>query len=140
MLFQYTIIFYGSLFFLFKQSINWLYFSSSGQKVCVCVSCSVMSDSLQPHGLEPVSLLCPWNSPGKNTGVAYHFLLQGIFMTDGSKPVLLHFRQILFLLSHQGSPEIQFDHLFILVCIIIVMKNIDSNKLMFFYLQKQFVC
>ena len=42
----------------------------------MCVSHSVMSDSLQPHGLQPASLLCPWNSPGKNTGVGYHFLLQ----------------------------------------------------------------
>ena len=32
-------------------------------------SCSIMSNSLQPHGLEPVSLLCPWNSQGKNTGM-----------------------------------------------------------------------
>ena len=30
--------------------------------------CSVMSDSLQPHGQWPNKLLCPWNSPGKNTG------------------------------------------------------------------------
>ena len=37
--------------------------------------CSVMSDSLQPHGLQPTRLLCPWDFPGKNTGVGYHFLL-----------------------------------------------------------------
>ena len=41
--------------------------------VCVCVSCSVMSDSLRPHGLQLARLLCPWNSPGKNTGVGCHF-------------------------------------------------------------------
>ena len=35
-----------------------------------------MSDSLWPHGLEPTRLLCPWDSPGKNTGVGYFFLLQ----------------------------------------------------------------
>ena len=34
-----------------------------------CVSCSVVSDSLRPCGLEPTRLLCPWNSPGENTGV-----------------------------------------------------------------------
>ena len=39
-------------------------------------SCSVMSDSLRPHGLQPARLLRPWDSPGKNTGVGYHFLLQ----------------------------------------------------------------
>ena len=48
------------------------------------VSCSVVSDSLRPHGLQPASLLCPWNSPGKNTGVGCHSLLQGIFLTQGS--------------------------------------------------------
>ena len=38
-------------------------------------SCSVMSDSLRPHGLQPARLLRPWDSPGKYTGVGYHFLL-----------------------------------------------------------------
>ena len=56
--------------------------------------CSVVSDSLQPHGLWPAKLLCPWNFPGKNTGVCCHFLLQGIFPTQGSKPPLLHCGQI----------------------------------------------
>ena len=41
------------------------------------VSCSVMSNSLHPHGPEPVRDLCPWNSPGKNTGGGSHSLLQG---------------------------------------------------------------
>ena len=40
------------------------------------VSCSVVSDSLRPHGLWPPRLLCPWDSPGKNTGVGCHFLFQ----------------------------------------------------------------
>ena len=40
---------------------------------------SVISDSSQPHGLEPSRLLCPWNFPGKNTGVDCHLLFQGIF-------------------------------------------------------------
>ena len=35
-----------------------------------------MSDSVRPHGLQPSRLLCPWDSPGKNTGVGCHFLLQ----------------------------------------------------------------
>ena len=46
----------------------------------------------------------PWNSPGKNTGVGCHALLQGIFLTQGSNPGLLHFGKILYHLSHQGSP------------------------------------
>ena len=48
----------------------------------------------------------PWNSPGKNTGVGCHSLLQGIFPggIQASKLGLLHCRQILHHLSHQGSP------------------------------------
>ena len=42
-----------------------------------------MSDSLQSHGLKPAWLLCPWSFAGKNTGVGCHFLLQGIFLTQG---------------------------------------------------------
>jgi len=44
---------------------------------------------LWPHGLQPTRLLCPWDSPGKNTGVGCHTLLQGIFLTQGSNPHLL---------------------------------------------------
>ena len=45
--------------------------------------------------------LCPWK--GKNTGVGCHSFLQGIFPTQGSNLGLLHCRQILYLLSHQGQ-------------------------------------
>ena len=41
-----------------------------------------------PHGLQPARLLCPWDFPGKNTGVGCHFLLQGIFPIQGSNPCL----------------------------------------------------
>ena len=58
-------------------------------------SCSVMSNSLQPHGLDSA-----WNSPGQNTGMGNHSLLQGIFSTQGSNPGLPHYRQILYQLSH----------------------------------------
>ena len=44
-------------------------------------------------------LLCPWDFPGKNTGVGCHALLQGIFPTQGSNPCLLHCRQVLYQLS-----------------------------------------
>ena len=70
---------------------------------CKSVSRSAVSDSLQPHGLSPTRLLCPWDSPDKNTEVGSHSLLQGIFPTQGSNPGLLHCRQILYQLSHQGS-------------------------------------
>ena len=108
-----------------------------------------MSDSLQLHGVQPAGLLCPWDSPGKNTGMGCHALLQGIFPTQGiksgspslqadslpselpGKPKntgvgslsllqgifltqesnwgLLHCRQILHQLSHQGSPCLSYD-------------------------------
>ena len=48
------------------------------------ISHSVMSNSLRPHGRLPSRLLCPWDFPGKNTGVSCHCLLQGIFLTQGS--------------------------------------------------------
>ena len=48
-------------------------------------------------------LLCLWNFQGKSTGVGCHFLLQGIFPTQGSNPGLSHYRQTLYHLSHQGN-------------------------------------
>ena len=48
------------------------------EHICV-LSRSFVSDSLQPYGLWPARLHCPWDSPGKNTGVGCHALLQGIF-------------------------------------------------------------
>ena len=68
---------------------------------CESKSCSVVSDSLQPHGL-----YSPWNSPGQNTGVGSLSFLQGIYPTQGSNPGLPHCRQILYQLSHKGSPRI----------------------------------
>ena len=64
-------------------------------------SCSVVSNSLWPHGL-----YSPWNSPGQNTGVSSLSFLQGISPTQGSNPGLLHCRWILFQLRHQGSSRI----------------------------------
>ena len=63
----------------------------------------VVSNCMPPYGLQPARLLCSWNSSGKNTGVVCHFLLQEIFLTEGSNPSLLHYRQMLYHLSHQGS-------------------------------------
>ena len=46
--------------------------------------------SMRPHGLYPIRFLCSWNYLGKNTRVGCHFLLQGIFLTQGLNPSLLH--------------------------------------------------
>ena len=62
----------------------------------------VMSGSLRPHGLQPTRLLCPWDFPGNSTGVECHFLLQGIFPTQGSNRGLPHCRHTLYCLSHHG--------------------------------------
>ena len=56
------------------------------------VLCSVVHNSFRPYGLGPTKFLCPRNSPGKNTRVGSHFPLQGIFLTQGSNPHLLHWR------------------------------------------------
>ena len=61
--------------------------------------------TLATHGLWPARLLCPWDSPGKNTGVGSHFLLQGIFPTQESNLGLLHCRQMIYRLSYEGSPK-----------------------------------
>ena len=63
-----------------------------------------MPDSFRHCGVQPARLLCPWDSPGKNTGVGTYSLLQGIFTTRRSKPDLQDCRQILYHLSHQGNP------------------------------------
>ena len=56
----------------------------SGLYVYACSVTSVISNCLQPHGLWSTSLLCPWDFPGKNTGVGFHALLQAIFLTQRS--------------------------------------------------------
>ena len=66
---------------------------------------------LQKWKWKPYPTLCgpwtiPWNSPGQNTGVGSHSLLQRIFPTQGSNPSLPPCRWILCHLSHQGSPRI----------------------------------
>ena len=66
----------------------------------VSSSCSSMDCSLPGSS--------PWDFPSKNTGVGCHFLLQGIFPTQGSNPGLLHCRQ-----SHQGGP----DDIYVLLCL-----------------------
>ena len=56
-----------------------------------------------PMDCNPTAFSCPWDSPGKNTGVGCHFLLQGNFLTQGSNPGLPHCRQTLYRLSHKKS-------------------------------------
>ena len=74
--------------------------------VCVCVytharasECQVASvtpNSLWPHGLQPIRLLGPRDSPGRNTGVGGHAFFRGVSPTQGSNPCPLHWRQTLY--------------------------------------------
>ena len=73
---------------------------------CAVLSCSVMSDFATSCLTVTCQLLCLWDPPGKNTWMGCHFLPQGIFPTQGLNPGLPHCRQILYCLSHQGSPRI----------------------------------
>ena len=58
--------------------------------ICAVLRGSVMSNSLQPHGLQPTMLLCPWDCPGKNARVGCYFCFHGIFLTLGQNLHLLH--------------------------------------------------
>ena len=74
-----------------------------------CLVAKLHPSLLWPSGLGPTRLLCPWNSPGKNTAVGCHFLLQGIFPTQGcnlSLLSLLHWQADSSSLNHLGSPDI----------------------------------
>ena len=66
-----------------------------------CFSCAWLFATLRTGAPR---LLCPWDFPGKNTGAGSHSILQGIFPTQGSNWGLLNCRQILYHLSHWGSP------------------------------------
>ena len=76
---------------------------SMNEGECCCLVAKLAL--LRPHGLYPNRLLYPWEFPGKNPGLGCHFLLQGIFPTQGLNPHLLHRQVESFPLSHPGSPE-----------------------------------
>ena len=76
---------------LFVVSYTWLWFRHQ-----------VVSNSCSP--MDSTRLLCPWHSPGKNTGVGCYFVLQ-IFPTQETNPGLLPCRQVLYRMSYKGSPS-----------------------------------
>ena len=74
---------------------------------CLGVPLWAVSDSLQPHGLQPARLLCPWDSPGKNPGVSCHALFQGISPAQAQNPhllCLLHWQAGSLPLAQLGKP------------------------------------
>ena len=107
LMFSYKLVHFSVLLIIIKGSSSPPDSGSQPQKSCrwmpfslishiwpnkVKSSHSVMSDSLQLHGLWPTRLLCPWDFPGESTGMGCHFLLQGIFPTQGSNLSLQHCR------------------------------------------------
>ena len=73
------------------------------------LSRSVVSSSLQHVACSHPGFSVHGDSPGKNTGLSFHALLQGIFPTQGSNPVLPRCRQILYHLSHEGTHQVYYE-------------------------------
>ena len=76
-----------------------LSYNARGSHLDHCCSVTKSHPTLQPHELQHARLPCPWDSPGSNTGMGCHFILQGIFPTQGLNQhllCLLHCRQILY--------------------------------------------
>ena len=108
----------GFLFFSSFLSDKWLIQERKAQAVCLSPSSPPLLTPADWPVLHLVAqacltlcspldcrLLCPWDSPGKNTGVGYHALLQGIVPSQGSKPGLPHCRQVLCRLSTRAGRQ-----------------------------------
>ena len=91
--------FYHYLLFVLFVNVNTIF------KTNMSVSCSVVCDSLWPDGLQPASLLCPWNSPGKNTGVGCIPLSRGSSGLRDWIQVSCIAGRFFYRLSYQGSPK-----------------------------------
>ena len=93
----------------FIPKVYWHVFSIT---MCVRLLCCLVAEShltqLGPHG-PPARLLCPWDSPGKNTGKGCRFLLQGIFPIQGLNPHLLLGRHILYHWATWEAPKVALE-------------------------------
>ena len=79
--------------------------SAAAWLLCGCVVRSLGRVCLFCDPVDCSHRLCPQDSPGKNTGLGHHCLLQGVFPTQGSNPSLLYWQADSLPLSHQGSPS-----------------------------------
>ena len=95
--------------------LNYKYCVKSESESVSCTLCLTLCDPMDWR------LLCPWNSPVKNIGVGGHLLFQGISLTQGLNPGLLHCRQILYHLSHPRSPNRVFK-----VCYLVIPKYLPD--------------
>ena len=91
-----------------------------------CLIAKLCLTLLRPHGLQPSRLRCPCDFPAKNTGVGCHSLLQGIFLTQGSDPCLLHWQADSLPLSHLGSPQPQLSKIIICSLLCSVLDSFPS--------------
>ena len=100
--------------------------------LCICV-CAQSCPTLQPHGLYIATrLLCPCYSPGKNIEVGCHFLIQGIFLTQGSNPYLLcllHWQVDSLPLCHLESPLIILGPANILMSILKILEMLSCQQI-----------
>ena len=114
------------------SSLEKCLFRSSASFVTVLVAKSCLL-FWGPHGLQPATLLCSQDFPGKNTGMGCHFLLQGIFLIQGLSPSLLHWQAdsfFVFFFSLQiffiGKPCIAFIYCISNHCTFTFMKTLLS--------------
>ena len=77
-----------------------------GTTFCACSLAQSCPTLLQPHGLQSARLLCLWDSPGKNTGVGYHFLFQGNLPDPGIEPASPILAGGFFTTEPPGNPSI----------------------------------
>ena len=104
------------LLLIIKCAVSWVYMFEGLVFISLWVrACSVMSDSLWPYGLSPARLLCPWDSPGNNTGVGCCLFLQEI-LNQVLNPCLLrllHWEVDSLPLSHLGNPHILLEYFYL---------------------------
>ena len=87
-----------------------------------------MSDSVQPHRQQPTRLLCPWDSPGKNTGVSCHFLLQCMKVNSS----FTHSLTLLLQLVPKSTDYLPVDQRKVIVCFFAANQN-EFYIYIFFY-------
>ena len=110
---NWSIIVYSNLLFLWYHLwcllFHLLFYLRilTGFLTCYLLSCVWLLSF--PKTIAQQMSLCLWNSPGKNTGVGCHFILQGNFATQELNQGLLYYKQILYHLSHLGSPFYLFN-------------------------------
>ena len=75
----------------------------------LCLVAQLYPTLCDPMDCSPPVFLCPWDFPGKNTGVGWHALLQGVFPTQGLNPLLLHWQVGTLPLALPGKPQLQFS-------------------------------